>query len=70
MAYRRFAKQFIAVALVSAGLYLAAFGNAWGPRIFELLSDSELGGWVGLIVPFAPMVFIGLGATLFVSHRP
>jgi len=65
-----FAKLLIAVVLVSTGLYLAVFGNAWGPRAFELLSDSELGEWVGLIVPFLPMAFIGLGATVFVSrHR-
>ena len=60
----------IAVMLVLTGLYLATFGNAWGPRAFELLSDWELGEWVGLIVPFLPMAFIGLGATVFVSrHR-
>ncbi len=64
------AKLLIAVMLVLTGLYLAIFGNAWGPRAFELLSDSELGEWVGLIVPFLPMAFIGLGATVFVSrHR-
>ncbi len=66
----KFAKLLIAVVLVLTGLYLAIFGNAWGPRAFELLSDSELGEWVGLIVPFLPMAFIGLGATVFVSrHR-
>jgi len=65
----KFAKLLIAVVLVLTGLYLAIFGNAWGPRAFELLSDSELGEWVGLIVPFLPMAFIGLGATVFVSHH-
>jgi hypothetical protein len=66
----KLAKLLIAVVLVLTGLYLAIFGNAWGPRAFELLSDSELGEWVGLIVPFLPMAFIGLGATVFVSrHR-
>jgi len=62
-------KPLMAAVLVLTGLYLAVFGNAWGPRIFELLSDSELGNWVSLIVPFLPMVIIGLGAALFVSRR-
>ncbi len=57
----------VAVVLVLIGLYLAAFGNAWGPRVFEVLPDSELGEWVGLVVPFLPMAIIGLGAALFVS---
>ncbi len=66
----KLAKLLIAVVLILTGLYLAAFGNAWGPRVFELLSDSEPGEWVGLIVPFLPMAIIGLGAALFMSrHR-
>jgi hypothetical protein len=32
-------------------------------------SRSEIGAWVELIVPFLPMVFIGLGAVLFVPRR-
>ena len=65
-----FAKPLMALVLVLTGLYLAIFGNAWGPRIFGLLSDSALGNWLSLIVPFLPMVIIGLGAALFVSrHR-
>jgi len=60
-------KTLIAVVMVIIGLYLAAFGNAWGPRVFEVLPDSELGEWVGLVVPFLPMAIIGLGAALFVS---
>lgn len=64
-----FARLLIAVALVSTGLYLAVFGNSWGPLIFELLSDSEFGTWLELIVPFLPMVFIGIGAALFSSRR-
>jgi hypothetical protein len=64
----KLAKSLVAVVLVLTGLYLAAFGNAWGPRVFELLSDSELGEWVGLVVPFLPMVIIGLGAALLVSR--
>ena len=55
----------IAVALVLTGLYLAVFGNSWGPLVFALLPDSELGAWVELIVPFLPMAFIGLGAAIF-----
>jgi hypothetical protein len=31
------------------------------------LPDSEIGAWLELIVPFAPMAFIGFGAALFVS---
>lgn len=66
----RLARLFVAAVLILTGLYLAIFGDAWGPRVFELLSDSTLGEWLGLIVPFLPMAIIGLGATLFTtSHR-
>jgi len=61
----RSAKMIVAIALVLTGLYLALFGNAWGPRAFELLPDSQLGSWVELIVPFLPMAFIGAGAVLY-----
>ena len=64
-----FAKHLLAVALILTGLYLAVFGNSWGPIAFEFLERSELGLWIELIVPFLPMVFIGLGATFFVSAR-
>jgi len=66
----RLAKTFIAVTMIVTGLYLIVFGNAWGPRVFELLPDSEFGFWMELIVPFLPMVFIGSGAALYVSRRP
>jgi hypothetical protein len=64
-----FARRLVAVALVLMGLYLAAFGNSWTPSVLEWLSGSEIGAWVELIVPFLPMVFIGLGAVLFVPRR-
>ena len=60
-------KPLVAVVMVLAGLYLAIFGNAWGPAVFDLLPDSEIGAWLELVVPFAPMAFIGFGAALFVS---
>ena len=64
------ARRLMAVALVFTGLYLAAFGNSWGPIVFEMLPASEIGTWLELIVPFLPMVFIGFGAALFGSrHR-
>lgn len=64
------ARRLIAVALVLIGLYLAVFGNSWGPLIFELLPASEIGTWLELIVPFLPMVFIGFAAALFTTrHR-
>ncbi|MFQ5548888.1 MAG: hypothetical protein ACE5FV_11395 [Woeseia sp.] len=65
----RLATSLTAVAMIVSGLYLMVFGNAWGPRAFELLPDTEFGFWVELIVPFLPMVFIGLGAALFVSRH-
>ena len=65
----KFARTLIAVAMVSMGLYLAVFGNFWGPLVFELLPASEIGTWLELIVPFLPMVFIGFGAALFASRR-
>jgi len=66
----KFAKLLAAVVLILTGLFLAMFGNTWGPLTFEFLSDSELGEWVGLIVPFTPMAFIGSGAVLIASrHR-
>jgi hypothetical protein len=61
------ARRLIAVALVLAGLYLAAFGNAWAPIAFELLAGSEIGAWLELIVPFLPMAFIGCGIALFAT---
>ncbi len=64
------ARLLIAVALVLIGLYLAAFGNSWGPIVFALLPASEIGAWLELIVPFLPMVLIGFGTALFASrHR-
>ena len=63
------ARRLMAVALVFTGLYLAAFGNSWGPIVFEMLAASEIGTWLELIVPFLPMVFIGFGAALFASGR-
>ncbi len=59
----------IAAALVLMGLYLAVFGNSWGPLVFELLPASEIGTWLELIVPFLPMVCIGFAAALFTSCR-
>jgi len=63
------AKIIAAIALVLTGLYLALFGNAWGPQVFELLPDSEIGSWVELIVPFLPMAFIGAGAALYTRNN-
>jgi len=58
-----------AAALVLAGLYLALFGNVWGPRVFEVLSRSEIGLWLELIVPFLPMVLIASGAALYAAGK-
>ena len=63
------AKPSIALALVAAGLWSAAFGNAWAPGAFKLLPASELGAWLELLVPFLPMLLIGLGAVLFVRVK-
>ena len=65
----RFIRLLIAAALVLTGLYLLVFGNTWAPIAFELLADSEIGAWLELIVPFLPMVFIGIGAALFASYH-
>ncbi len=62
-------KQLMAVALMFVGLCLAVFGNSWGPFLFEPLETTETGTWITLIVPFLPMVFIGSGAALLVSHH-
>ena len=64
-----FARRLIAAGMILAGLYLAAFGNAWAPIVLGWLSGSAIGAWVELIVPFLPMVFIGIGAALFVPSR-
>ena len=61
----KFSKPIIAAMMVVTGLYLAVFGNSWGPIAFELLADSEIGAWLELLVPFLPMLFIGVGAALF-----
>ena len=65
----KIAKTLIAVAMVLTGLYMAIFGNSWGPIAFELLAGSEIGAWLELIVPFLPMVFIGFGAALFARRN-
>ena len=65
----RLTKTLAALILVGTGLYLAVFGNAWGPLAFEWLPDTETGFWLELIVPFVPILFIGLGAALLVSSR-
>lgn len=62
------ARMFVATALILMGLYLVTFGNSWGSPVFELLSDSEFGSWLELLVLFLPMVFIGSGVTLFASR--
>ena len=64
-----FARRLVAVLLVLTGLYMAIFGNAWGPLVFSLLPDSAIGAWLELIVPFLPMLVIGLGAALFGRRR-
>ncbi len=63
------ARRLLAAALALAGLYLAAFGNAWAPLAFDLLAGSEIGAWLELIAPFLPMVFIGSGAAVFAAGR-
>ena len=65
----RFIRLLIAAALLLTGLYLVGFGNSWGPIAFELLADSEIGAWLELVVPFLPMLFIGIGAALFASYH-
>lgn len=65
-----FARRLTAAGMILVGLYLAAFGNSWAPLVLEWLSGSEIGAWLELIVPFLPMVFIGIGAALFASSRP
>ncbi len=64
-----FMKLMLAAALVVVGLCLAAFGNAWGPRVFDLLPASAMGSWLELIVPFLPIAFIGSGAALYGTGR-
>lgn len=65
----KIAKLLVSLALILTGLYMAVFGNTWGPFLFERLETTEAGTWVTLIVPFLPMVFIGMGATLFAARR-
>lgn len=62
-------KLLAAAALATAGFALAVFGDAWAPVAFELLSDSQLGAWLELVVPLLPMLFIGGGAALLASCR-
>ncbi len=66
----KIAKPLIAVVMVLTGLYVVVFGNSWAPIAFELLAGSEIGAWLELVVPFLPMVFIGLGAVLFAWSKP
>ena len=45
------------------------FGSAWAPIVLEVLAGSEIGAWLELLVPFLPMLFIGIGAVLYVSRN-
>jgi len=65
----KIAKSLVSLALILTGLYMAVFGNTWGPFLFERLETTEAGTWVTLIVPFLPMVFIGMGAALKDAFR-
>lgn len=58
-----------ATVLAATGLCLFVFGGAWAPITLELLPDTEAGFWAELVVPFLPMVFIGLAAVVFVRTR-
>lgn len=62
-------KRLVAAIMILTGLLMVVFGNAWGAPVFELLAGSETGLWLEHLVPFMPMVIIGLGATLFVSGK-
>lgn len=58
-----------AALLALLGLWLAIFGNTWGPPVYEILDASEPGIWLGLVIPFLPMAFIGAAAAIFVHSR-
>jgi hypothetical protein len=61
---RKFIRRIPGFALILAGLWFFVFGNIWAPLALELLPDSEIGLWVELIVPFLPMLIIGIGTVL------
>lgn len=51
--------------LMMIGTYLVAFGNTWSPFVLDALHGSEAGLWLELLVPFLPLLVIGIGAALF-----
>ncbi len=51
--------------LIMFGAYLLAFGNSWSPFVLDALHGSEAGLWLELLVPFLPLLVIGIGAALF-----
>jgi len=55
-------RRAVAATAIVFGLALFVFGSWWSPFVLELLSGSRLGSWLELIVPFLPMLFVGLGA--------
>ena len=61
----RLARTFVGAVIVSTGLYMAVFGNAWAPIVFELLPASDVGDWLELFVPFLPMALIAVGVAIF-----
>jgi len=67
MTLRNFARRLVAAASIAMGLYLFAFGNVWAPLVLDWLPAAEIGGWLELIVPFLPMVFIVIGAAILSS---
>lgn len=55
-------RRAVAATAIVFGLVLFVFGSWWAPFVLELLSGSRLGSWLELIVPFLPLLFVGLGA--------
>jgi len=58
-----------AASLALTGVYLIAFGSSWAPVALDVLSGSELGAWLELVIPFLPMACIGVAAFLYVSTQ-
>jgi hypothetical protein len=57
-------KRLIAAAFISFGMFLIAYGDWWAPWFLSILEVIPGGKWLELILPFLPMVVIGVGVVM------
>ena len=62
-------RALLAALFVGFGLSMLVLGHTWAPLALEILPDTPTGYWLELIVPFLPLLFVGLGALIYAGNR-